>query len=404
MSEFNFFQDEPITPPFATGYTPLEWEETPPPCAQQVPHFGTPTLSEIFNNSGTVQNLPNDHSRAEAPTEDDGVDAEMADDAAEKEGGLRFNCKYFFLTYPQCAIPPTRFALKFKQLRVDDYHLVKEKHDDGNPHYHAIVAFSNRKNIRNPRHFDVDGHHPNIQKVKSLIKCLRYLKKEKHGETGEHVGGTLGKKIEEGKVGHLDREAKSAKWNEAIEEATNEDEFLKKINSFDPKDLARSFNNVQSYAKWLYKKDEEYTYTPRDLGPGEWELPKSITDWKEEYMVDNYEGNYPPPPPPTRPYLRYDQTAPPSLRSAPGVPPLLIETLVFPSLAGGPLSVSLGGTRGYTINNLRMLVGITSLPVRSRSSLDCSSDTPPPFGGGPRSRSKASVFRWTNFIQDDQKL
>lgn len=299
-SDYQYIEDATTHPVYGQVLTPeelYEWEQTPPPCAQPNPDLPELNLEELFN--GTIGNTPAINaafmSSEEIPTavhvlpsENNGVEQTTADEAAEGEKGLRFNCKYFFLTYPKCDIEPSRFAVKFKALRVEDYHLVREKHDDGTPHYHAIVAFPSRKDIRNPRHFDLDGHHPNIQKVKSLIKCLRYLEKEKHGAVGEHVGGTLAPKIRDGKVGGLDAEAKSARWADAIDSAQDEDEFLNKINAFDPRDLAKSFNNVQQYAKWLYTKKKESTkYKPRDMGEGVWNIPYELSEWRRQNLDFN---------------------------------------------------------------------------------------------------------------------
>lgn len=270
----------------------FEWSSSPPPCAQL--QASPIPLSQLFRETigsrdpSIIPESPSLETHV-GPTEEDGVDTEMADDLADK-GELRFNCKYFFLTYPKCTLHPNRIIMKFRSLRVDDFHLVREKHSDNSFHYHAIVAFATRKNIRNPRYFDVDGFHPNIQKIKSLIKSIRYLEKEKHGEIGEHVGGTLGPKIKAGKVGALDAEAKTAKWHEAGEEATSGNDFLNKLDGFDPRELAKSFKNIQAYADWKFKTESTYKYESPDLGEGRWNLPLSISDWVMSYITSPFEG------------------------------------------------------------------------------------------------------------------
>lgn len=258
------------------------WESSPP-CAQ--PQQPLPDLEDFF--TGTIGNQPPIIEDEDTPM-DKGTAGDDQDAIIDEEGKFSFNAKYYFLTYPKCDIEPSRFAIKFKSRRVEDYHLVREKHDDGSPHYHAIVAFNNRKSIKHPRYFDVDGHHPKIEKIRSLVASLRYLEKEKHGEVGIHVGGNLAPKIRDGKVGALDSEAKTARWADAIETSTSADEFLNKIDQFDPRDLAKSFNNVQNYAKWKFENEKsKYEYKHRDMGEGHWELTWEINDWVKNYLSED---------------------------------------------------------------------------------------------------------------------
>lgn len=281
-----------------------QWPSSSPPNAQQPPERLTSSqLENLFNGtignpaSRTPSRIPETPIRSQTPDRsrspppEDAVHPETADDAVEG-AGLRFNCRYFFLTFPRCNLDPTRFALKFKSLGVDDYHLVQEKHSDDETHYHAIVAFAKQKNVRNPRFFDIDGHHPNIQKVKSLIKAVRYLEKEKHGSVGKCVGGTLGQKIKDGKVGVLDTQAKLQQWKEATEQADTAQSFLSAVDNFDPITLAKSFSNIQAYSNWKYKKQSTTEYTRPNLGEGTWILPQPIADWVMTYITSPFEGTY----------------------------------------------------------------------------------------------------------------
>jgi hypothetical protein len=53
-----------------------------------------------------------------------------------------------------------------------------EKHKDGGLHIHACIVFANKRNIKDPRYFDIFGRHCNIQAVKNLNNTLRYITKE----------------------------------------------------------------------------------------------------------------------------------------------------------------------------------------------------------------------------------
>lgn len=54
----------------------------------------------------------------------------------------------------------------------------QEEHVDGNTHYHVLLKYETRIDIRNERFWDVNGHHPNIQKCRSPKQVLRYVIKD----------------------------------------------------------------------------------------------------------------------------------------------------------------------------------------------------------------------------------
>lgn len=60
-----------------------------------------------------------------------------------------------------------------------DYVLVaEEKHQDGQPHLHAVVCFSKEKNFRSDKCFDFDGYHANVQACKNLEGSYIYVMKD----------------------------------------------------------------------------------------------------------------------------------------------------------------------------------------------------------------------------------
>lgn len=54
----------------------------------------------------------------------------------------------------------------------------EEKHEDGSPHLHALVQLKQRKDITNPRFFDLDGYHPKIEVAKDIEGSITYIKKD----------------------------------------------------------------------------------------------------------------------------------------------------------------------------------------------------------------------------------
>lgn len=54
----------------------------------------------------------------------------------------------------------------------------REVHEDGSPHFHAMVKFEKKKDIRNQRFFDFNGCHPNVQAAKNPSASINYCKKD----------------------------------------------------------------------------------------------------------------------------------------------------------------------------------------------------------------------------------
>ena len=69
--------------------------------------------------------------------------------------------------------------------------IAKEKHKDGGTHYHVLIKFSKKVDIRNQNYFDVLQFHPNIQAVRHWGKTLNYIKKD--GNFKEY--GQIDKKV-----------------------------------------------------------------------------------------------------------------------------------------------------------------------------------------------------------------
>jgi len=84
-----------------------------------------------------------------------------------------------FLTYPQCGELSRERVRDFLtvELGVRRFLVARELHDDGNPHIHAYASWDTRRRFADARVFDVDGHHPNIQKPRSAKAVGEYCSK-----------------------------------------------------------------------------------------------------------------------------------------------------------------------------------------------------------------------------------
>jgi len=69
----------------------------------------------------------------------------------------------FFLTYSQSALKRDAITQWFaRQARVKRCTVGMEHHQDGNTHWHVVIEYEHRKDVRNTRYFDIGGEHPNI--------------------------------------------------------------------------------------------------------------------------------------------------------------------------------------------------------------------------------------------------
>lgn len=92
---------------------------------------------------------------------------------------FRLNSKTVFLTYPHTEFDPFElydFINDRKPLSF--FGCVKETHEDGSPHMHALIKFKTKVDIRDQKWFDHSGKHPNIGPVRNWTASLAYIKKE----------------------------------------------------------------------------------------------------------------------------------------------------------------------------------------------------------------------------------
>ncbi|QMW68663.1 replication-associated protein [Crucivirus-113] len=92
---------------------------------------------------------------------------------------FRINAKAFFITYPQCNLDKNKiYDLLPEKHTITEYYIAEEKHEDGNPHIHALIKYSYKRNITNCKHFDIEGFHPNVQAVKNWNNSKAYVCKD----------------------------------------------------------------------------------------------------------------------------------------------------------------------------------------------------------------------------------
>jgi len=107
-------------------------------------------------------------------------------DGSSKQKKFRVNAHKFFLTYPQCNLEPADVLAFLKQKGfITRYTIGRERHEDGNPHIHAVVEYATKLNVVSEKAFDHNGFHPNIQPCRSYENSSAYAAKD-----GDFITGT----------------------------------------------------------------------------------------------------------------------------------------------------------------------------------------------------------------------
>jgi len=190
------------------------------------------------------------------------------------DSSFRVQARYVLLTYAQCG--------DLDEWRVHDVItsfpaeclIARETHADGGIHLHAFVDFGRRVDIRNPRRFDVDGHHPNIQPCgRTPQKMLDYAIKD-----GDIVAGGLSPVLED-PIPRADDV-----WSR-IAHAPTVDEFWDLVRELAPRTLCCNFNSLRAYAEWHYRPPAvEYQH------PASVRLSTAGVPELDEWVRDNLSG------------------------------------------------------------------------------------------------------------------
>lgn len=110
---------------------------------------------------------------------------------------FRLDAKHIGLTYPKCDLTRQRVLDALRSIGGDNYRcaiVCIEQHKDGTNHIHAYLCLSKCRHFRDPRVFDIDGFHANIQGLRSPKRWVDYIQKEDKsflvdGDTGSLLTG-----------------------------------------------------------------------------------------------------------------------------------------------------------------------------------------------------------------------
>jgi hypothetical protein len=159
-----------------------------------------------------------------------------------------FDGRDVFLTYPQSGELTRERVRDFLQEHagVRRFLVSSELHDDGSPHIHAYAGWDTRRRITDERFFDVDGHHPNIQKPRSAKAvaeyCLKYdteaLCNFAVAELESYRGGTG--------------------WRDLLRECPDASTFLARVEEHYPRDLCLSLGRLLEFCEWRFGSSAQH--------------------------------------------------------------------------------------------------------------------------------------------------
>jgi len=167
---------------------------------------------------------------------------------------FRLNTKNVFLTYPRCNALPKALGEHLVALRTVRYAcVVREHHADGAYHLHALIQWVDKINIRNQRHFDFEGSHPNIQPARDLQAVHAYI----HKAIPENASPD-----DKWETGEFSSSSKVDKWLRVAEAAT-EEECLTAALEASPRDFVLQHDKITEYARKKARRTQEYIHNNR---------------------------------------------------------------------------------------------------------------------------------------------
>ena len=205
------------------------------------------------------------------------------------------NAKFILLTYARANnVDPYNVLSRICSVGAECI-IAREQHADGGVHLHVLCEWQQPFSSRQTTIFDVDGKHPNIEKV-GRTPWLAYDYATKDGDI---ILGGLARPDSDSSTENSRRcwEGEyTSKWAYIVA-ATDSAEFWSRLTAEDPRSLACNYTSIAKYAHWRYEpKAEEYSH-PCDFSFNMERYPQ-LVDWIDTSMCQQCERDrYPPPNP-----------------------------------------------------------------------------------------------------------
>lgn len=162
--------------------------------------------------------------------------------------GYRLSAKRVFATWPQAGdYSLDQWVSEVKTLASKygnsyKYIVCRERHQDGNYHFHAVVEFARKINERSPNFFDVFGVHGKYEPVRDLQGSLKYCLKDGEVSTNEETWSNPDSCRKRPRLGELST-------------ATSTDEVLNTFRTQAPRDYFLYFDKIKSNCEQIFKDE-----------------------------------------------------------------------------------------------------------------------------------------------------
>lgn len=170
---------------------------------------------------------------------------------------FHLQAKRYFLTFPKCTLDKT-MVLEFlvSQHEVHQAIVAEEKHEDGSPHLHVYLTYEKAKRISRADYFDIGNpenpdeiFHPNIQSVKNMKECVKYITKEDK-EPAQH------------NISFKDILAGKSSKFAVIAQSVMDGKSLLQINETDPGFVLQHKRKLEEYQVWVTMKKPRLDLLP----------------------------------------------------------------------------------------------------------------------------------------------
>lgn len=178
---------------------------------------------------------------------------------------FRVCAKVFFLTFPKIKDCTHQEIHDHLVQHSDHVYSCLEAHQDGTPHVHAILSYTKRRDIKNPRFFDFKGNHCNIQRCKDIDASTTYLEKD---------GKTLGEPPKSL------RNNRQARLQTLINESQTSGDFINGFTEIDAHASIIHHQQIEAYANKRFRRPD--SFTPRSRSS--FTEPPDLTDWVSSHL------------------------------------------------------------------------------------------------------------------------
>lgn len=193
---------------------------------------------------------------------------------------FRLDCQYWFVTFSQCNVAKddiiTHIVCRHASRTPEWIRVVRERHDDGGFHIHAVINWGSRLCTRDQRFLDYTDsagtiYHPKLEPARSVPKALQYVAKEDDEpyDYGE---------VPDADASKPDSRADMAR--RALSTATTEDELLSFVREADPLHYVEKIFQWERVAKKIFAIPEAEP-DPVETRPFD-NIHPEIQEWLDE--------------------------------------------------------------------------------------------------------------------------